>query len=421
MMCDKAEKNLPKEQRAYTYILRCEDGSLYTGITTDFDRRFLTHKGQGKASARYTRSHKVTSVAALWEAKCYRDAAKLEYRLKRLKKSEKEEILLNPALVFYKHFPALLPLGYSYMLPAYLQAQEEKGEKAMLPFYQSDEAHAKINLDLYVKARREDGFHELSTAMASLALSDTVTLSAMAADRLTAETETVGADLPAGEENLTTRAALLFCRRRDITAEIKIHVVKRIPIGAGLAGGSADAAAVLRLLAAAFPGQYSEEALSDLAAEIGSDVNFCLHKTLSRCTGRGEKLERILSPITLPLVLVKPDFSVSTPKAFRALDLRFSNFEDAAFDVSEKTHKMDEALRNGDLSSVVSLSYNIFEEVTPEVLPIREHLCALGALLARMSGSGPTVYAVFSTLLEAEAAAQAYGDGAIVTEALPFS
>ena len=378
---------------AFTYILRCLDGTLYTGITTDVKRRFLTHLARGKASARYTRSHPVKEICAVWEAESYSLAARLEYRLKRLSKKDKERLILMPELLF-TYFPMLSSDRYRYVWEEY---QIKEGEKEdMLPFSQSDKAYAKINLDLYVTERRSDGFHNISSLMAELSLFDTVTLSVLPSDTLTAVTETRGAVLPGDERNLATRAALLFCRRRGITASISVSIEKRIPMGAGLAGGSSDAAAVLRLLKSAFPAAYSEEELSQIASEIGSDVNYCLHGGISRCTGRGEKLRSLSLPVALPVLLVLPKTTVSTPAAYRRLDECFPDYSAEALRALTDGGKMDAAIESGDLSQIAALTYNVFESVTEGITPLLERLEHLGAICARMSGSGPSVYAVFA-------------------------
>ncbi len=293
----------------------------------------------------------------------------------------------------------------------------KKRKRRTIPvtFFDKELAPAKINLDLYVTGKREDGFHEIVSLMASLDLADTVRLSAAPSDSLTVVTTTENADLPENENNLATRAALLFCRRRRITADIRITVEKHIPIGAGLAGGSADAAAVLRLCNRAFPNRYREDELSDLASEIGSDVNFCLHNGVCRCLGRGERLTPIPLSVSVPVLLIRPSFSVSTPAAFRLLDLKYGSFATESEKARLNAPKMNAALEKGKLHEIAALTYNTFEEVTDGVSPLIQKLLSLGALSARMSGSGPTVYGIFESAEAAEAAMSYFGDRAVVS------
>ncbi len=114
---------------AYTYILRCQDGSLYTGITTDIRHRFSVHLSRARASARYTKSHPVKTIVALWEAPDYSAAAKLEYRLKRLKKQEKEALILSPTVLFSTYLPMLSEQEYGFVLQQFIDINDQKEKK----------------------------------------------------------------------------------------------------------------------------------------------------------------------------------------------------------------------------------------------------------------------------------------------------
>lgn len=176
-------------------------------------------------------------------------------------------------------------------------------------------APAKINLSLEIKGRRDDGFHEIETLMAPLSLSD----------RLTIERGQTAGDiqfscddpsLPVGDDNLVVQAAKLFQQATKIEAGIEIALEKKIPHGAGLGGGSSDAAATLLGLNELFETQLDQRKLIELAAQIGSDVPFFILGSAAMCRGRGEVVEPATLPANLDLLLVKPDFGIPTPWAY---------------------------------------------------------------------------------------------------------
>jgi 4-diphosphocytidyl-2-C-methyl-D-erythritol kinase len=177
-------------------------------------------------------------------------------------------------------------------------------------------APAKVNLSFEIKGRREDGFHEIETLMAPISL----------ADRLTIErgqtTEDVkfscdDSTLPSGEENLVVRAARLFQKTTKIKEGVEIALEKKIPHGAGLGGGSSDAAGTLLGMNELFETRLGQKDLMRLAAEIGSDVPFFILGSAATCRGRGEIVEPARLPATFKILLVKPDFGVPTPWAYR--------------------------------------------------------------------------------------------------------
>jgi 4-diphosphocytidyl-2-C-methyl-D-erythritol kinase len=176
-------------------------------------------------------------------------------------------------------------------------------------------APAKINLSFEIKGRREDGFHEIETLMAPISLSD----------RLTIERGSIGGDikfscddssLPTGEENLVVQAARLFQKATKIEDGVEIALEKKIPHGAGLGGGSSDAAATLLGLNQLFETRFEQKNLIELAAQIGSDVPFFILGSAAICRGRGEIVEPARLPANFKLLLVKPDFGVPTPWAY---------------------------------------------------------------------------------------------------------
>jgi len=243
-------------------------------------------------------------------------------------------------------------------------------------------APAKINLSFEIKGRREDGFHEIETFMAPISL----------ADRLTIERgKTTGglqftcddSSLPDGEENLVVQAARLFQKATKIGAGVEIALEKRIPHGAGLGGGSSDAATTLLGLNELFETRLGQKDLIELAAQIGSDVPFFIPGSAANCRGRGEIVEPTRLPASFNLLLVKPDFGVPTPWAYE----RWKNSRELP-GVSYEAQKFSGVRFVNDLErpvfeKFVLLGYlKTWLRVQPEV----------GAAL--LSGSGSTVFAV---------------------------
>jgi len=176
-------------------------------------------------------------------------------------------------------------------------------------------APAKINLSFQIKGRRPDGFHEIETLMAPISLADRITIERAGDDgeiRFTCDDPS----LPAGDDNLVVRAAKLFRQRANITSGITIALEKKIPHGAGLGGGSSDAASTLLGLNELFAAGLPQDELLKLAAELGSDVPFFVVRSAAVCRGRGEIVEPTSLAMKMRLVLFKPNFSVPTPWAY---------------------------------------------------------------------------------------------------------
>jgi len=175
-------------------------------------------------------------------------------------------------------------------------------------------APAKVNLSLRILGKRSDGYHEIESLMVPLTLADTLEISPDAAPGIAF---TCGdASLPTDDSNLVVRAARRFFETTGIPAAVRIHLEKAIPHGAGLGGGSSDAATALSGLNAAFGSPLVPKAIHALASEIGSDVPFFLARSAAVCRGRGELVEAVSFPAVLPLLLIKPDFGVPTPWAY---------------------------------------------------------------------------------------------------------
>ncbi len=182
------------------------------------------------------------------------------------------------------------------------------------PSAQSLPAHAKINLSLQIHGRRDDGFHDISTRIAKISLADEIHFLPSASGEL--EFTCSDPDLPTGDDNLVVRAAKAFQRHSGIDATVRIHLVKNIPYGAGLGGGSSDAATTLAGLNDLFESDLPAHTLQSIAASLGSDVPFFLGGNVADCGGRGELVGQAHFPYELPIILLKPQFEVPTPWAY---------------------------------------------------------------------------------------------------------
>jgi 4-diphosphocytidyl-2-C-methyl-D-erythritol kinase len=272
-------------------------------------------------------------------------------------------------------------------------------------------AHAKVNLILRVLAREASGFHALETVFARLALGDSVTVRITDAGRsVDCDTEIPGAP----EHNLAYRAAAAFTDFTGWPSGFAIEIEKRIPIGAGLGGGSADAGAVLRALAALSPNQVSEAELLAIAAALGSDVPFLTTAApLALAWSRGERMLALPPLPEREVALIHPGFSVSTAAAYSwlaasraAAATPSSDPSITEADVAEagRSHPVPQLLSLADLAtwtSVASLATNDFEPAVsarhPEIATALSSLRATGATIALMSGSGSTVFGIFDS------------------------
>lgn len=261
-------------------------------------------------------------------------------------------------------------------------------------------ARAKINLTLDILGKRADGYHEVEMVMQSVSLADEVEIE-RTAQGISLEVE--GAALAADESNLAWRAAALFLHRFSPAGGAAIRLKKRIPMAAGLAGGSADAAAVLLGMNEIFAQGLDEVTLAALAAEIGSDVPFCLAGGTQLASGRGEVLRRLADLPHFPVVLAKPPVDVSTAWAYGRYDAQKAVCH-------PDTKNMLEAIAAGNRSVICRELCNVLESVTieeyDEIRSLKKKMLAGGALAAMMSGSGPTVFALMKSEDEAEVLAK---------------
>ncbi|MDR1157968.1 MAG: 4-(cytidine 5'-diphospho)-2-C-methyl-D-erythritol kinase [Oscillospiraceae bacterium] len=256
----------------------------------------------------------------------------------------------------------------------------------------SERAPAKINLTLDVLGRRPDGFHDLRTLMQSISLCDKLTLTRREQPGLGITSNL--RFLPTDRRNLVhTAAAAFFARSRLTPPGLHLHLEKHIPVGSGMGGGSADAAAALRLLNRFFQTGLSHDDLETLAAQVGSDVPFCVRGGTQLAEGRGERLRPVPPLPACHIVLCKPLFSLSTATVFSrvsAARLAWRPDHDGAL----------RALQEGDLRALSQRLFNVLESLIPhgrrEIADIRSILLDAGALGTLMSGSGPTVYGLFS-------------------------
>ena len=252
------------------------------------------------------------------------------------------------------------------------------------------EAPAKINLALDILGKRPDGYHALCSVMQTVSLCDTVEL-AEGGEGFTLSM--AGFTPPEGRKTLEQRAAeAFFARLGRAMPPLTVAITKRTPAYAGLGGGSADVAALLRILRDRDAPEMEDTTLESIGAEVGSDMPFCLRGGTALAAGRGEILTDLPPLPDCWIVLCKPPFPIPTPMLFARAD-------SVAIRHRPDIPGMRKALENGDLEGVAGRLGNVFEEVLPPecgaVFAIRDALLAAGALGAGMSGSGPTVFGIF--------------------------
>ncbi len=263
------------------------------------------------------------------------------------------------------------------------------------------DAAAKINLMLDILARLDNGYHSLFMLMQSVDLYDTVTVETDNSGEIKITSSEKG--IPCDKRNIAYKAADAFFKATGVTNRgICIDIEKRIPFAAGMAGGSADGAAVIAALNDIYETKLSQSELCSIGLKVGADVPFCL--TGGTCLA--QNVGEILSPLPpledCSIVLAKPERGVSTKDAFEA------------FDTAQNVRHLDTcgmlyAASKGDLYEICKRTKNVFEQLieVPERVPIKSTLNRHGALTACMSGSGPTVYGIFDDESKAESAASA--------------
>lgn len=263
------------------------------------------------------------------------------------------------------------------------------------------QARAKLNLTLDVLGKRPDGYHDLKMVMQSITLADDLTLEDNGTGEIRVRSNL--SFLPGGEKNLAVKAALCFYRTLGREPRgLDISLDKRVPVCAGMAGGSSDAAAVLRALNQMEGQPFSREELARVGEQVGSDVPYCVLGCTALAEGRGERLTPLPALPQCWVVVCKPDFPISTPELFARIDgCKVRRRPD--------TDGVLAALEAGDLPEVARRMYNVFEDVLPErqrarVADIKNTLIQQGALGANMSGTGPTAFGLFEREEAAKAA-----------------
>ena len=262
-------------------------------------------------------------------------------------------------------------------------------------------APAKVNLALDILGTRPDGYHDMKMVMQTISLCDTVSVEETASGF---ELRTDGDFIPAGKKTLEQRAAEAFFEAAGFPMPgLRVTLEKVTPAYAGLGGGSADVAALLRILRDNYAPEMSTEELERIGFTVGSDMPFCVRGGTALAEGRGEVLTDLPPLPDCWFVLCKPDFGIPTPSLFALVD-------GGELTCRPDIGGMGLALESGDLAGVAARLGNVFEEVLPEeyheVFTIKNRLMELGALNAAMSGSGPTVFGIFSEQETAKRAAE---------------
>lgn len=253
-------------------------------------------------------------------------------------------------------------------------------------------AFAKLNLTLDVLGKREDGYHDLKSVMQSVSIRDDIEIDLGTGKPWCLKCDKEG--IPTDETNLAWKAAKLYCQRMHKDPDgIEIRITKRIPSQAGMGGGSADAAAVLRALNRHYGAPLSIMALAELGAEIGSDVPFCVLCGTAMVEGRGEKVRKLPDLPDCIFVVCKPEFSVSTPELYKKID-------QVAIAKRPDHQSMESALLAGDLEKVAHNLCNVFDPVVTEehleLNYIKSIFHQYGAVGYQMTGSGSACFAIVS-------------------------
>ena len=268
-------------------------------------------------------------------------------------------------------------------------------------------AYAKINLSLDILGRLENGYHIVKMVMQTIDLSDELIFETQDRECPSMEVTLVtdNGEIPGGEDNLIVRAVRRMEYKYGIRRDLRITLKKNIPVAAGMAGGSTDAAAALRAVRDLFVPDVSDEELQKIGVTLGADIPYCVTGGTQLSEGIGEVLTVLPDAPQCGLVICKPPVGVSTGEVYK----RYDSLEDVRHpDIDAQI----EAIRRGDLAGMAGECGNVLEEVTgamyPRIGEIERFFEKEGALVSKMSGSGPTVFAVFADKQEAVRAAQAF-------------
>jgi 4-diphosphocytidyl-2-C-methyl-D-erythritol kinase len=257
-------------------------------------------------------------------------------------------------------------------------------------------AYAKINISLDVVGKREDGYHLLRMIMQNIELYDLIHVNR---NKNGINISSNKPYIPTDERNLAYKAAKLFIDKYNIQGGADINIKKNIPVAAGLAGGSTDAAAVLKGMRDIYEINASDEELMELGLRIGADVPYCILGGTALCEGIGEKITPLKSFKNHILIVVKPPFGVSTKEVYQSLDI-------SRIYKHPETDELIEAIETDNLNAVCGGMKNILENVTLRkhtiLKDIKNEMMRMGAVGAMMSGSGPTVFSFFDDMLRAQ-------------------
>lgn len=263
-------------------------------------------------------------------------------------------------------------------------------------------ALAKINLGLDVVRRREDGYHEVRMIMQTIHLYDRLKITKMKTPGI--EIHSNLPFLPVNENNLVYKAGKLLMDEFGIREGVRVDLLKRIPVAAGMAGGSSDAAAMLYGMNQLFGLKLSRQALMERGVTIGADVPYCLMRGTALAEGIGEKLKQLPPMVKCPVLIAKPQISVSTKFVYQNLKLDEHT-------VHPDIDRLIQDIRNKDLQAAAGDMGNVLETVTipnyPVIAQIKEQMMHSGAVNSMMSGSGPTVFGLFENEKQAK---KAYDD-----------
>ncbi len=268
----------------------------------------------------------------------------------------------------------------------------------------TEPAYAKLNLTLDILGKRDDGYHEMNMVMQSITLADTISITKQDTSALTL-TCSNAPHLPTDESNIAIKAIRRFFEELGEDAPgLAVHIDKVIPTCAGMAGGSSDGASVLRILHKMYAPTMPREKLETIGARVGSDVPYCVRGNTALAQGRGEILTDLPHLPDCFFVICKPSFPISTPELFAQVRVK-------KLRCHPDTKGMIRALEAQDLEAIAHRVYNVFEDVLPrkyeQVFDIKRKLLDLGAMTASMTGSGPTVFGLFSEQAKAQDAVQA--------------
>lgn len=254
-------------------------------------------------------------------------------------------------------------------------------------------AYGKINIGLDVIRKREDGYHDLDMIMQTVGVYDDVIISRKDGTQTYEIEVSTDADvLPNDKGNLAFMAAKVLMEAYDIKAKVKIHINKRIPIAGGMAGGSADCAAVLRGVNQLFQLGLTDEQLQEYGVKLGADVPYCIVGGIKRAQGIGEILTDLPTPPKCYVIIAKPDAFVSTKFVY-------SHIRPAQIENHPDIDGIIESIKAGDLYGMCEKIANVMEDVTipeyPIIQKVKDILKSNGAVNALMSGSGPTVFGIY--------------------------